>query len=236
MTAREALQEGAARFGLVVTDAQAEQFNTYSNFLMEYNKKINLTRITDPIEIAEKHFVDSIAPLSMAALPIGAAVVDVGTGAGFPGLPMKLVRPDLRVTLLDSLQKRLVFLEECMRRVGTDCALRHARAEIGGTDPALRGQFDAAVSRAVARLAVLCEYCLPYVKVGGVFLALKGPNLSEELEQAARAIRLLGGGAPAVTEYTLPSGDGRTLVVIPKERPTPKQYPRLQVKLTDHPL
>ena len=236
MTGSELLQTDAACFGLTVTEEQAVKFNTYSRFLIEYNEKVNLTRITDPLEIAEKHFVDSIIPLSMTALPAGASLIDVGTGAGFPGVPMKLMRPDLRLTLLDSLQKRLTFLAECTERLGVECELVHARAEEGGADPALRERFDAAASRAVARLSVLCEYCLPYVKVGGVFLALKGPDPGEELADAAHAIRLLGGGRPAVTEYALPSGDRRTLVVIPKERPTPKAYPRQRVKLSARPL
>ena len=236
MTPREVLQSGAAQFSLEISGEQAAKFDTYSRFLVEYNDKVNLTRITDPIEIAEKHFVDSIAPLSMAELPQGAALIDVGTGAGFPGVPMKLVRPDLRLTLLDSLRKRLDFLAQLSDLLGQENALVHARAEIGGVDPALRERFDAAVSRAVARLSVLCEYCLPFVRVGGVFLALKGPELADELAGAANAIRILGGGAPEVHEYCLPTGDRRTLVVIPKIRPTPKKYPRQRVKLTEKPL
>ena len=236
MTDRERLLAGAARFGLTLDDKQAALFDTYSNFLIEYNEKVNLTRITDPAEITEKHFVDSIAPLSMARLPGGASVIDVGTGAGFPGVPMKIARPDLRLTLLDSLQKRLEFLRQLSERLGLENALVHARAEQGGVDPALREHFDAAVSRAVARLPALCEYCLPYVRVGGVFFALKGPGAAEELDDAKNAIALLGGGDPAVTEYALPGGDARTLIVIPKERPTPKKYPRQRVKLTEKPL
>ena len=236
MTPREVLIGGAAQFSLEISGEQAVKFDTYSRFLVEYNDKVNLTRITDPLEIAEKHFVDSIAPLSMVELPQGAALIDVGTGAGFPGVPMKLVRPDLRLTLLDSLRKRLDFLSRLSEMLGQENALVHARAEIGGVDPALREQFDAAVSRAVARLSVLCEYCLPYVRVGGVFLALKGPELSDELADAANAIKILGGGAPEVRDYCLPTGDRRTLVVIPKIRPTPKKYPRQRVKLTEKPL
>jgi len=236
MTENELLRRGAAQFSLAIGDEQAALFDTYSKFLIEYNKKVNLTRITDPPEIVEKHFIDSIAPLSMVSLPQGAALIDVGTGAGFPGVPMKIARPDLRLTLLDSLRKRLDFLSALSLRLGQENTLVHARAEAGGIDPALRGRFDAAVSRAVARLAVLCEYCLPFVRVGGVFLALKGPDVAGELSEAAGAIRLLGGGEPAVHTYRLPSGDGRSLVVIPKQRPTPKQYPRQRVRLAEKPL
>lgn len=232
----EMLQNGASAFGLRLSEQTVADFDTYSNFLIEYNKNVNLTRITDPVEIAEKHFVDSIAPLSMVSLPEGASLIDVGTGAGFPGVPMKLVRPDLRLTLLDSLQKRLEFLRLLSEKLGQDVTLVHARAEEGGIDPSLRERFDAATSRAVARLPVLCEYCLPYVRVGGVFAALKGPGADEELADAKKAIALLGGGEARVTKYTLPGGDARTLIVIPKEKPTPKKYPRQRVKLTAKPL
>ena len=236
MTANDTLISGAAAFGIEITPEQVGQFNTYSNFLVEYNKNVNLTRITDPADIAEKHFVDSIAPLKWADIKQDALVIDVGTGAGFPGIPLRIVRPDIRLTLLDSLQKRLDFLEKVSAMLGQQNSLVHARAEIGGIDPALRGHFDVAVSRAVARLSVLCEYCLPYVRVGGFFLALKGPDPGDELRDAAHAISLLGGGQAQVTNYSLPCGDGRTLILIPKERPTPKAYPRQRVKISDRPL
>ncbi len=236
MDAKTTLLQGAARFSLAISDEQAAAFDTYSKLLIEYNKKVNLTRITEPEEIAEKHFVDSLAPLSMIDLPQNAKVVDVGTGAGFPGVPMKILRPDLRLTLLDSLQKRLDFLSELSQSLGQENELIHARAEAGGADPALREKFDAAVSRAVAKMSVLSEYCLPYVRTGGLFLALKGPEIEKELGEAKNAVALLGGGEPKVFEYCLSTGDRRTLVVIKKIRPTPKKYPRQRVKLTEKPL
>ena len=223
-------------FGIDLSDKQVSQFEAYGEFLVEYNEKVNLTRITDPYEIMEKHFADSVAPLSMVDIPEGVKVIDVGTGAGFPGVPLKIVRPDVELTLLDSLMKRLVFLQELSDKIGIAPKFEHARAEVGGIDPRLREKYDVAVSRAVAKLSVLCEYCLPYVKVGGMLIALKGPDLDEELNDAKNAIELLGGGKPCVTEYSLPCGDGRTLVVIKKERPTPKKYPRQRVKLNDKPL
>lgn len=236
MTHKEYLNELAGKFGIKLSDEQIAQFKTYGEFLVEYNEKVNLTRITDPLEIIEKHFIDSIAPLTMVSVPKGAKIIDVGTGAGFPGVPMKVYRTDLNLTLLDSLMKRLNFLQELCEKLNIKSEFVHTRAEVGGIDPSLREKYDVATSRAVAKLSVLCEYCLPYVKVGGMLVALKGPDMKEELEDAKNAIALLGGGEPLVTEYTLPNGDGRTLVVIKKERPTPKKYPRQRVKLNDKPL
>ena len=236
MTHANYLKELAGKFGIELNDEQVSQFKTYGEFLVEYNEKVNLTRITDPLEIIEKHFVDSIAPLTMVEIPKEAKIIDVGTGAGFPGVPMKVFRTDLNLTLLDSLMKRLNFLQELCAKLNVKSEYVHTRAEVGGIDPNLREKYDVATSRAVAKLSVLCEYCLPYVKVGGMLVALKGPDMAEELNDAKNAIALLGGGEPVVTEYTLPNGDGRTLVLIKKERPTPKKYPRQRVKLNDKPL
>lgn len=149
---------------------------------------------------------------------------------------MKIMRPDLSLTLLDSLQKRLTFLEQLSDRLGQENAFVHARAEAAGAMPALRGRFDVAASRAVARLSVLCEYCLPLVKVGGFMLALKGPDCRGELEEARNAIRILGGGEPKLVEYSLGEAGGRSLVVIPKLIPTAKKFPRQRVKISEKPL
>lgn len=165
---------------------QLGAFAAYGDFLLEYNEKVNLTAITDPAQIAVKHFADSVIPLSLIGLPQGCSLIDVGTGAGFPGVPLKIMRPDLSLTLLDSLQKRLTFLEQLSGRLGQENAFVHARAEAAGAMPALRGRFDVAASRAVARLSVLCEYCLPLVKVGGFMLALKGPDCRGELGGGAK--------------------------------------------------
>ncbi|MEG2174897.1 MAG: 16S rRNA (guanine(527)-N(7))-methyltransferase RsmG [Oscillospiraceae bacterium] len=236
MISHQLLIEGAATFGLVLDEKQIAKFDTYGSFMLEYNENVNLTAITDPDEIVIKHFIDSIAPAGLITLKQRASLIDVGTGAGFPGIPLEIMRPDLRVTLLDSLQKRLDFLASLSEQLGQENRLVHARAEQAGANDGLRGHFDYATSRAVAQMATLCEYCLPLVRVGGAMLALKGPDCAGEVAAAATAIRLLGGGVPRLIEYALPRGDGRTLVVISKERPTPARYPRQRVNLSQVPL
>ena len=222
--------------GLPQAAGQYGRFALYCRELQEWNRKINLTAITDDEGVAVKHFADSLLPLTMAELPQGASLVDVGSGAGFPGLPMALVRPDLRLTFLDSLQKRLTFLEGVTAALGVPAAFVHARAEEAGRDTARREQFDAATARAVANLGVLAEYCLPLVRVGGQFLALKGAAGREELAAAGGAIARLGGRVEAVRDYTLPGGDARVLIVIRKEKPTPPQYPRTATLIKKKPL
>ncbi len=235
--ATEAMLTLLGQFGISPDPGQLDKFSRDAEFLLEYNEKVNLTALTDPEGIAIKHFADSVIPLSLVPFPEGSTVIDVGTGAGFPGVPMKILRPDLSLTLLDSLQKRLTFLEELSERIGQpDNRLVHARAEAAGADPALRGKYDVAVSRAVARLAVLCEYCLPLVRVGGFLVALKGPDCQEELEEARNAIRILGGGEPRQIEYSLGEAGSRSLIIIPKLMPTAKKFPRQRVKINEKPL
>ncbi|WMJ82851.1 16S rRNA (guanine(527)-N(7))-methyltransferase RsmG [Oscillospiraceae bacterium LTW-04] len=236
MIPTDKLSACAASFGLALDTQQCNFFNTYGKFLLEYNEKVNLTAITDPAEIAIKHFADSIFPLALTEFTQGASLIDVGTGAGFPGVPIKIMRPDIRLTLLDSLNKRLMFLKQLSTLLGQENTFIHARAEIAGADEKLRGQFDYATSRAVAQLAVLCEYCLPLLKVGGKMLALKGPDCGAEIEAAKKAIGLLGGNIVSVQEYALENQGERTLIVIKKEKPTPKKYPRQRIKLNEKPL
>jgi 16S rRNA (guanine(527)-N(7))-methyltransferase RsmG len=173
---------------------QGEKFNTYSNFLIDYNKMVNLTAITDPGN-RRQALSGQLMLCGLFAVPQGASLIDVGTGAGFPGVTLKIARPDLAVTLLDSLQKRLGFLSKLCEKLDTPCALVHMRAENAGADPALRERFDVAVSRAVAHLSVLCEYCLPLVAIGGHMLALKGPDCAQEVAQAENRCRPSGRGA-----------------------------------------
>jgi 16S rRNA (guanine527-N7)-methyltransferase len=236
MKPMEILLEQMSRLGLPLSLSQGEKFNSYSSFLVEYNRMVNLTAITDPQEIAVKHFLDSLMPCGLFAVPQGASLIDVGTGAGFPGVPLKIARPDLAVTLLDSLQKRLVFLSKLCEKLDTPCALVHMRAENAGADPALRERFDVAVSRAVAHLSVLCEYCLPLVAIGGHMLALKGPDCAQEVAQAEIAVALLGGELSQTVAYELPGYGKRTLVIIKKISHTPPKYPRQRVNLTKNPL
>lgn len=236
MIDQEQLRRGAAAFSVALDDKMLDAFSDYAELLVRCNEKVNLTAITDPEGIIIKHFVDSVAPLGLAEFPKGASVIDVGTGAGFPAAPMSIARPDLRFTLLDSLQKRLRFLEELSGQIGREFRLVHRRAEEAGADKALRERFDLAVSRAVASLPVLCEYCLPLVRVGGRMIALKGPDCEEEVQSAARAVSLLGGGGVRTIPYRLPDQSGRTLVIIEKRSQTLPKYPRQRVKLTEKPL
>lgn len=231
--------QALAPFGVAPSPEQLEALALYGDFMLEYNEKVNLTAITDPTEVAVRHFADSLALLGLVELPQGVSLIDVGTGAGFPGVPLKLLRPDLQLTLLDSLQKRLVFLQQLGERLGQQNTLVHARAEIAGADPALRAKFDYATCRAVAQLAVLCEYCLPLLRVGGKMLAMKGGDCQAEIDAAQNAIRVLGGRLSQVTAYTLGDGDetlARTLIVVEKIIPTAPKFPRQRVKLNQKPL
>lgn len=224
-----------SRAKMTLSEAQYRQFRVYADFLAEKNAVMNLTAITEPHDVAEKHFLDSVLPLTMADIPAGASLVDVGAGAGLPSVPIKIMRPDIMPTLLDSLNKRVGFLKELTRLLGIDAECIHVRAEDAGHTQ-MRESFDTAVARAVSRLPVLCEYCLPLVKVGGTFLALKGGDVADELESSKKAIKTLGGELADAISYALPSGDRRTLVIIKKTKNTPETYPRAQGKINSKPL
>ncbi len=231
------LREHAAAYGIKLTDEMLSQFDIYADMLVERNRVMNLTAITDPQEILVKHFFDSLLLLDAVEVPESRTLIDIGTGAGFPGLPVKIARPDCRLTLLDSLQKRVTFLEDvtaAMKLADVECI--HARAEDGGRNPKLREQFDFATARAVARLPVLCEYAVPFLKVGGSFCALKGYDIEEELKDSAHAIKTLGCVVAAVQKYTLPDDSRRSIVVITKHSPTAKAYPRNPGKISKAPL
>ena len=186
-------------FGLNLNEEMYRNFDVYAELLVSWNEKINLTAITDPLGITEKHFLDSLAPFRDDIIPQNSSVIDVGTGAGFPGIPMKIYRNDLEVTLLDSLNKRINFLREVSDKLSLDMNCIHSRAEDGAKKADLREQFDIATARAVAPLPILCEYCLPYVKIGGKFVALKGPN--EDAKDSFTAYRTLGAEISDVKEY-----------------------------------
>lgn len=211
------------------------QLVEFSRLLLEKNQVMNLTAITEPREVATLHLLDSLAVAAAGDLA-GKAVIDVGTGAGFPGMPLAIALPDLPMTLLDSLGKRVTFLEETCRALGLqNVTCVHARAEEFAAHH--RESYDVAVSRAVAALPVLCELCLPLVKVGGVFLAMKSSHSGEETDQAAKAISLLGGRLEAVTDYSIPTTDvTHRLLVIRKLSPTPKKYPRRFAQIKKQPL
>jgi len=230
---RETLLNGTKALKITLSNKQIQDFEMYSEMLLEWNEKINLTAITDPVDISNKHFLDSIMPLNKLMIPQGATVIDVGTGAGFPGVPIKIVRDDIELTLLDSLNKRINFLKEVSQTLHfKKCNCVHLRAEEGGRKPGMREHFDVAVSRAVANLEVLSEYCLPYVKVGGIFVAFKSGDVEEELNGAKSMIGNLGGTVREVIKRGIPYTDlKRSFVVIEKTSHTPKSFPRTAARI-----
>lgn len=236
MIPRDDLRSWCASFGLDVSDTLLDKLDMYAAFLTDYNQKVNLTAITDPSEIAVKHFLDSLLLLAAVEIPLGASLIDVGTGAGFPGIPVHLMREDLHLTLLDSLNKRIVFLGELCQRLKLDVSLLHARAEDAGRSPSLREQFDFATARAVASLPVLCEYCLPFVRVGGLFAALKSRGVTEETALAAHALDLLGGRVESERSFRLPDSSERCILLIRKISHTPPKFPRPAAKMAKSPL
>lgn len=213
-----------------LTDKQKQQFKLYFKMLIEVNEHVNLTRITEEDEVYLKHFYDSITPLFTfgAVFKDGATLCDVGAGAGFPSIPLKILKPGLKVTIVDSLQKRLNFLKDLISELGlTDVELVHGRAEDVGQNKLYRERFDIVTARAVARMSVLSEYCLPLVKKGGYFVALKGPKAEDELDDGKKALEVLGGKLIKDEELTLPENEEeRTLVLVQKVKSTPKKYPR----------
>lgn len=239
MIDRDLLARTLAPYGVEVTPALADRLDIYGRLLVEWNEKMNLTAILDPVGVTVKHFSDSL--LAAEEMPEGPfSLIDVGTGAGFPGVPLALLREDCRLTLLDSLNKRLVFLDTLCKELALPVTLIHARAEEGGRRPELRDEFDVATARAVAALPTLCEYCLPFVKKGGRFVALKGPDADRETQAARRAVDLLGGRVTQVRSLTL-SAPGlepmeRRLVCVEKCRSTPAAYPRPTAKIAKQPL
>lgn len=231
----ELLKNGFSAMKLSVSDAQIAQLEDFTARMLETNKVMNLTRITDPKEIAEKHLLDC-ASLLQAADFSKKSVVDVGCGAGFPGMPLHILCPSCELTLLDSLGKRIRFLQGCIDAMNlSDIEAVHARAEEFAAKH--REQYDFAVSRAVAQLNVLAELSLPLVKQGGAFIAMKSKDTDEELERAKKAIRLLGGEIEKIIDYTIPHTEiTHRLVIIRKKQHTPKQYPRPFRKISASPL
>ena len=229
---RAALEAGLQKTGRTLTDRQLEQFARFGQLLVEKNQVMNLTAITEPTAVAQLHFLDSLAVLDAADCK-GKTIIDVGCGAGFPGVPVAIGEPTAKVTLLDSLQKRMNWLSEILPGLGIEATVVAARAEEYVAQH--REQYDLATSRAVARLNILCELCLPYVKVGGKFLALKGAMTHEEVDEAKKAIAALGGRVADIFEYPVADAVHR-IVVIEKIKPTPKQYPRKFAKIKQSPL
>lgn len=226
------LQNYIKDYKITLTENQYEQFQKYFELLAEWNEKMNLTAITDESGVALKHFADSLSLLNFVDILQNSTLADVGTGAGFPGVVLKIARPDIKLTLIDSLNKRLVFLGEVCAQLGIEAELIHSRAEDGARDEKLRESFDFAVSRAVARMNVLSEYCLPYVKVGGAFCAMKGAQANEEFKESLNAINTLGGKLENKYFFELPENGGeRAIAVVRKVRNTPQKYPRQSGKI-----
>lgn len=234
---REQLAQGLEQLGLTPPEGAVERMAGYGAWLLEQNKVMNLTALREPGEVAALHFLDSAALLGCAELE-GRSLVDVGTGAGFPGMVLKLLVPSLRLTLVDSLGKRLDWLSTVCARLGLeDVVLRHARAEELAREPEVRESFDLATARAVADLRVLCELCLPLVRPGGLFLAMKADACQEEVNAAGRAVQLLGGGLLPPRRYHIPgTGVDRKVIPVEKRAPTPAAYPRRWAKIQKSPL
>ncbi|HHV58885.1 MAG TPA: 16S rRNA (guanine(527)-N(7))-methyltransferase RsmG [Clostridiaceae bacterium] len=234
---KELLLKGAAEFNVSITDDMAEKFFSYMSLLKDWNERVNLTSIIEDKEIIIKHFIDSLSIVPYLESK-GTTLADLGTGAGFPGLPVKIVRRDVDVTLMDSLLKRLSFLEEVISTLELEnIRTVHGRAEDLGQNPDFREKFDVVTARAVAEMPVLLEYCLPLVKTGGIFIAMKGSQVEEELDGSKKALSTLGGEIVKVDKINLPDlGHERNIILIKKFRQTPTGYPRKAGKPSKSPL
>lgn len=232
------LTEKVKELSIVLNDKQIQQFEQYYNILVEWNKVMNLTAITEYEEVVEKHFLDSLTIVNAIHVEKIETLIDVGTGAGFPGIPLKIAFPHLKVTLLDSLNKRIKFLNEVIDLLElNDIKAIHGRAEDYAKQAEYREQYDICVSRAVANLATLSEYCLPYVKVDGLFVPYKSGEIDEELKSSEKAVSILGGKVDEVVKFQLPGTDiGRSFVKIHKIKETKKKYPRKAGMPTKEPL
>ena len=230
------LKSGFSKIGIELNDLQVEQFEVYYKLLCEWNEKFNLTAITEKEDVYLKHFIDS--GICLCHEDINGKVIDVGTGAGFPGMVIKILKPDIDLTLLDSLNKRIDFLKCVGDNLGfKDITYIHSRAEDGGKDKNLRETFDFAVARAVANLSTLSEYCMPFVKINGTFLSMKGPDAYAEIEAATTAVHKLGGEVSGHTVYNLPDSNiNHSIISIKKLRQTPSCYPRKAGKPSKEPL
>lgn len=234
----ELLIKGAKDYDYILSEIQINQFLKYMELLKEWNEKINLTAITDDIGIVKKHFIDSISILKSKVIGKGTSIIDVGTGAGFPGIPLKILIPDSKVVLLDSLNKRIKFLNTIIDELGLkDISAVHGRAEDFSKTNSYREKFDIATARAVANMGTLSEYCMPYVRQGGYFIAMKGPSGYDELEESKKAISILGGRVKEVIETKI-SGEeiNHNIIVVEKIRTTPLKYPRKYAIIEKNPI
>lgn len=232
------LKQASDNESLDFTEDKYDKFIRYKELIKEWNEKVNLTAITEDSEIIKKHFIDSIKVFKFQELKNAKKVIDIGTGGGFPGIPMKIINPSSKVVLLDSLNKRINFLNEVIKELKlNDIETIHGRAEDFAQENKYRERFDVAVSRAVANLTVLTEFCLPFVKIGGCFVAMKGPAIDEEMKEAKNAIKILGGEVEEILKVDIEGSDlNHNLVIIRKLKETPKKYPRKAGMVTKNPL
>ena len=233
---KELLKEKAEMFHVKLDEQALERFDTYGKLLVEWNEKINLTAITDPEGVTIKHFLDSLTILGYVDIPEGAKVIDVGTGAGFPGLAMLIARPDLDMTLMDSTKKRLMVIENILETMDLKANVVHARAEEAGQNKNYREKYDFSTARAVTNLRDLAEYCLPFVKVGGSFIPMKSAKAQEEIAEGKKAIHLLGGQIIKQDTFDLLDCGERTIINVKKISPTPAKYPRASAKIAKNPI
>ena len=236
MVNQKLLVSDAEKLGISINDEQLKLFEKLAELLVEQNKTMNLTAITDPDGIAVKHFADSISLLSACDIPEGARVTDIGTGAGFPGIPLLIMRPDIDLTMIDSTAKKLKYVQSTVDSLGLIATTLHTRAEEAGQSKEYREKSDIVCSRAVTALNVLCEYCMPFVKVGGLFIAMKAAKAQEEIADAKAAIKLLGGEIIGEKSFSLSDGGERTLVIIKKISHIPPKYPRPSAQIAKKPL
>ena len=228
------LKTEAQKLGVALDETALERFELLAQMLLDWNSRVNLTAITDPNEIVIKHFLDSLSPLAHIDLAKGARAIDVGCGAGFPGLPILIARPDLKLTFLDSIEKKLKFIESFLSEAKLFGETLHDRAEVIGQQAEHREQYDAAFTRAVAPLNILAEYCVPLVKIGGMYVSMKGAE--SEADIGVNAVSEMGGGIEKIISLKLPNDDSRNLVIIKKVSQTPTKYPRKSKKISTRPL
>lgn len=233
---KDLLKNNAASLGIELGEEEISRFDMLAERLIEQNKTMNLTAITEPDEVVIKHFVDSISLLSAVTPEKGAKILDLGTGAGFPGIPLLICRPDINLTMVDSTAKKLKYVASTVEALGLEAETLHSRAEEAGKQPEYREQYDIVCSRAVAALNLLCEYCLPFVKVGGIFAAMKSAKADEEIALAKNALKTLGGKIIDKKTFTLSDGGERTIILIKKVSQIPSKYPRPSAQIAKKPL
>ncbi|MGN0548500.1 MAG: 16S rRNA (guanine(527)-N(7))-methyltransferase RsmG [Acutalibacteraceae bacterium] len=230
------LKTEADKIGVFLDDTALERLDKYAELLVETNKTLNLTAITEPDEIVYKHFIDSLSLLTCVEIKNGAKVIDVGTGAGFPGVVLLIARPDLKITLLDGTNKRLVFIKNVLEEIGLEAEIVHMRAELAGRDIKYREKFDLVTARAVANLNTLAEYCMPFVKVGGIFAPMKSAKTEEEVSAARGAIKTLSGKIAEIKPLNVANCGERYVIITEKISQTPPKYPRASAQISKKPL